>query len=148
MPQFLNLIVTLPLFTAGRISSTVKANEARQQQAVAQYLQVIQRAFREVEDALVIHRKAREVRVEQERRVAANRQALFLATLRHERGLATYLDVLDQERQLFQAELSWPRPPAISSRPWSRCTRRWAVDGDCALERWHDRLARTVLPAR
>ena len=70
MPQFLNLIVTLPLFTAGRISSTVKANEARQQQAVAQYLQVIQRSFREVEDALVIHRRAREVRVEQERRVA------------------------------------------------------------------------------
>jgi hypothetical protein len=60
----------------------------------------------------------------------------------------TYLDVLDQERLLFQVELSWPRPPAISSRPWSKCTRRWAVDGDCALERWHDRLARTVLPAR
>ena len=97
--------LTVPLFTAGRISNTVRANEARQQQALAQYLQTIERAFREVDDALVFHRKVREIRAEQERRVAATRQALFLANLRYERGLATYLDVLDQERQLFRAEL-------------------------------------------
>ena len=97
--------MTVPIFTAGRISNTVRANEARQQQAVAQYRQTIERAFREVDDALVFHQKVREIRAEQERRVAATRQALYLATLRYERGLATYLDVLDQERQLFRAEL-------------------------------------------
>jgi outer membrane protein, multidrug efflux system len=93
------------MFTAGSISNTVRANEARQQQAVAQYRQTIERAFREVDDALVFHQKVREIRAEQERRVAATRQVLYLATLRYERGLATYLDVLDQERQLFRAEL-------------------------------------------
>src|SRR5262249_12695936 len=92
--------------TAGRIQNSVKATEARQQQAATQYLQAIQQAFREVEDALVFRRKVREIRTERERRVAAaTRQALSLATLRYERGLATQLDVLDAQRQLFSAEL-------------------------------------------
>jgi len=97
--------MTVPLFTAGRISNTVKGFEARQQQAATQYLQTIQQAFREVEDALVFHRKVREVRTERERRVGATRRALSLVTLRYERGLATQLEVLDAQRQLFSAEL-------------------------------------------
>jgi len=97
--------MTVPLFTAGRTSNTVKGFEARQQQAATQYLQTIQQAFREVEDALVFHRKVREIRTERERRVAATRRALSLATLRYERGLSTQLDVLDAQRQLFIAEL-------------------------------------------
>ena len=97
--------MTVPLFTAGRTSNTVKGFEARQQQAATQYLQTIQQAFREVEDALVFHRKVREIRTERERRVAATRRALSLATLRYERGLSTQIDVLDAQRQLFSAEL-------------------------------------------
>ena len=97
--------MTVPIFTAGRISNTVRAREAQQQQAVAQYLQTIQQAFREVEDALIFHRKAREIRTDRARREASLRQALLLANLRYERGLSTYLDVLDAQRQLFQAEL-------------------------------------------
>jgi multidrug efflux system outer membrane protein len=97
--------MTVPIFTAGRISNTVRASEARQQQALAQYRRTLEQAFREVDDALVFHQKVRVVRAEQERRVAATRQALYLATLRYDRGLSTYLDVLDQERQLFRAEL-------------------------------------------
>src|SRR5213596_1528190 len=53
--------MTVPLFTAGRINHTVKGFEALHQQAATEYLQTIQQAFREVEDALVSHRKVREV---------------------------------------------------------------------------------------
>jgi multidrug efflux system outer membrane protein len=97
--------MTVPIFTAGRISNTVKAREAQEQQAVAQYLQTIQQAFREVDDALISHRQLRGIREDRERRVTALGQAVVLANLRYERGLATYLDVLDAQRQLFQAEL-------------------------------------------
>jgi outer membrane protein, multidrug efflux system len=97
--------MTLPLFTAGRIESNVKAQEAREQQALVQYQHAIQQAFRDVEDALVFHRKVREIRVARARRVGELERALFLANLRYTRGLATYLDVLDAERQLFSAEL-------------------------------------------
>jgi multidrug efflux system outer membrane protein len=51
------------------------------------------------------HRTAREIRTDRARREASLRQALLLANLRYERGLSTYLDVLDAQRQLFQAEL-------------------------------------------
>jgi multidrug efflux system outer membrane protein len=97
--------MTVPLFTAGRTRNTVKGFEARQQQAATRYLQTIQQAFREVEDALVFHRKVREVRTERERRVVANRRALSLVTLRYERGLSSQLEVLDIQRELFSAEL-------------------------------------------
>jgi outer membrane protein, multidrug efflux system len=97
--------MTVPLFTAGRTRNMVKGFEARQQQAATRYLQTIQQAFRKVEDALVFHRKVREVRTERERRVAANRRALSLVTLRYERGLSTQLEVLDIQRELFSAEL-------------------------------------------
>jgi multidrug efflux system outer membrane protein len=98
--------VTLPIFNAGRNRARLDGAEARRTEALAQYEQAVQQAFREVEDALVAHRKAREVRLEQEALVAASSRTLELARLRYVNGLATYLDVLDAQRQLFDAELT------------------------------------------
>jgi multidrug efflux system outer membrane protein len=98
--------VTLPIFNAGRNRARLDAARAREAQAVALYELAVQQAFREVEDALVAHRKAREVRLEQEALVAASRRALELAELRYRNGLSPYLDVLDAQRQLFGAELN------------------------------------------
>jgi multidrug efflux system outer membrane protein len=98
--------VTLPIFNAGRNRARLDATEARRTEALAQYERAIQQAFREVEDALVAHRKAREVRLQQEALVTASSRALELARLRYVNGLATYLDVLDAQRQLFDAELA------------------------------------------
>jgi outer membrane protein, multidrug efflux system len=72
---------------------------------VVRYQQVIQQAFREVDDALVFHRKVQNIRGERERRVAAARRTVALATLRYENGLSGYLDLLDAQRQLFSAEV-------------------------------------------
>src|SRR5438046_6568344 len=99
--------MSVPLFTAGRTRNTVKGFEARQQQAAAPYPATIQQAFREVEDALVSHRKVRDIRAERERRVTANRRALSMVTLRYDRGLSTQLEVLDIQRELFSAELEF-----------------------------------------
>ncbi len=96
--------VTLPLFTAGRLRSNLEATEARQAEALSQYRQTIQEAFREVEDALVFHAKVREIRLQREQRVQAERQALTLAELRYTNGVSSYLDVLDAQRQLYVAE--------------------------------------------
>ncbi len=96
--------LTMPIFHAGRLTANLHATEARKQQALIQYRQSIQQAFREVEDALVFHRKAREIRIAREQRVRAARGALALANLRYGNGVSSYLDVLDAERQLFSAE--------------------------------------------
>ena len=97
--------ITFPIFHAGQLLGNLHAAEARQQQALIQYQQTIQQAFREVEDALVFRAKASEIRTQQAVRVQAAQRAVDIANLRYTNGLGTYLDVLDAQRQLFTAEI-------------------------------------------
>jgi multidrug efflux system outer membrane protein len=98
--------ITLPIFNAGRIGAGVDSAEARAQAALVRYQQTIQQAFREVSDGLVEHRKRREFRVQQEALVDSLRDAARLADIRYRGGVTSYLEVLDTERQLFEAELA------------------------------------------
>jgi NodT family efflux transporter outer membrane factor (OMF) lipoprotein len=98
-----------PIFYAGRIRSINEAEAARLLQTLAQYEQVIQTAFREVSDALVGYRKSREQRIQQELLVAALADSVNLANTRFLGGLDSFLQVLDAERQLFDAELELAR---------------------------------------
>ncbi|HSF04805.1 MAG TPA: efflux transporter outer membrane subunit [Methylomirabilota bacterium] len=97
--------VSLPIFNTGRIGAGVDSAEARAQQALIRYQQTVQQAFREVSDALVEHRKRQEFRVQQEALVISLRDAARLANIRYRGGVTSYLEVLDTERQLFDAEL-------------------------------------------
>ena len=98
--------ITLPIFSWGRIKAGVKSAEARAQEGLVRYQQTIQQAFREVSDALVEHRKRGEFRVQQELLVTSLRDAARLANIRYRGGVTSYLEVLDTERQLFDAELA------------------------------------------
>jgi multidrug efflux system outer membrane protein len=97
--------VSLPIFNTGRIGAGVDSAEARAQEALVRYQQTVQQAFREVSDALVEHRKRREFRIQQESLVGSLRDAARLAGIRYRGGVTSYLEVLDTERQLFDAEL-------------------------------------------
>jgi len=97
--------VTLPIFTAGSISGQVKQAEALQQQALFTYQKAIQVAFQEVSDALVSLQKTREQLVVQGREVDALSTYSRLARLRYEGGYTSYIEVLDAERSLFNAQL-------------------------------------------
>jgi outer membrane protein, multidrug efflux system len=99
--------VTVPIFTAGSISGQVKQAEAQQQQALLQYQQSIQVAFQEVADSLIALQKTREQLVVQGRQVEALRTYSRLARLRYEGGYTSYIEVLDAERSLFDAQLSY-----------------------------------------
>ncbi len=66
-------------------------------------------AFRDVSDALVEYAKRRESRVQQEALTIAARDAVRLANIRYTGGVTTYLEVLDSDRQLFDAELGLVR---------------------------------------
>jgi multidrug efflux system outer membrane protein len=96
--------ITLPIFNAGRLQANVDYNEALALEAALRYQQTLQQAFREVSDALVDVRKRREFREQQQLLVNALDDAAQVATLRYEGGVASYLEVLDTERQLFDAE--------------------------------------------
>lgn len=101
--------VTQPLFNAGRIRNNVEFVEARQREALIAYERTIYQSFRDVEDALVAHRKSREALAEQSIAVRASREALEVAESRYRSGLTTYLDVLDAQRTLLAAEVDESR---------------------------------------
>ena len=98
--------IVQPIFTAGRLKSNVRFEQAQQELAIAQYEQTIQTAFREVSDALIERRKVKEVRARQEQLVATLRDRSRLAYIRYEGGVDTLLNALDADRELFDAELN------------------------------------------
>ena len=104
--------VTGPIFTGGQISGTVAQAEAQERQLLSGYQRIIQNAFREVDDALVDHTKSRERLAALGRQVDALRDYARLARLRYDNGYTSYLEVLDAERSLFNAELNYTQTQA------------------------------------
>ena len=62
-------------------------------------------ALQEVDDALIEHVNSKKAVVVLNARVKALEMALHLATLQYENGLVDYLNVLEAERLLFNAQL-------------------------------------------
>jgi outer membrane protein, multidrug efflux system len=96
--------LTQPIFRAGSIDAVVAAADARQKQALAQYTQAVQSAFRDIHDALNNVESARELTVIVGKRIEALRNTLRLADLRYKNGYSSYLEVLSAQRDLAQAE--------------------------------------------
>jgi multidrug efflux system outer membrane protein len=94
-----------PIFAGGRIRSGVMFSEARQQETVLIYQQTIQQAFRGVSDALVEYRKDREFREQQEQLASSAEDAARLSETRYRGGATSYLEVLTNETNYFDAEL-------------------------------------------
>ena len=94
-----------PIFTGGRIKSGVKFAEAQRERALIQYERTIQTAFTEVSDALISHQRVRERREKQVALVATLEDRVRLAYVRYRGGVDTQLNALDEDRDLFQAQL-------------------------------------------
>jgi outer membrane protein, multidrug efflux system len=99
--------VSVPVFNSGAIAGAVKTAEAVRDESLFRYQQVIQQAFREVEDGLIDQIKIRQQLDAQRQQVDALRNYARLARLRYENGYTSYLEVLDAERSLFAGELSF-----------------------------------------
>ena len=94
-----------PIFTGGAIAGQVKSAEAVQQQALVTYQQAIQTAFREVDDSLIDQKRTREQLDALAQQVGSLRQYANLAWVRYENGYTSYLEVLDAQTRLYNAEL-------------------------------------------
>lgn len=96
--------IALPLFNAGRLKGNLNLAEARRDRAVAEYERAVQSAFRDVADALVRRRQLQlQIDTTQEL-LDAQRERARLAQLRFDNGRSAYLEVLDSQRDLFEAE--------------------------------------------
>lgn len=94
----------LPLFDAGRNRANLSLAQARNNIAVVDYERTIQVAFREVADALAA-RATLEEEIEAQRAVQdAQAERLRLADLRFQNGIASSIDLLDAQRELYTAQ--------------------------------------------
>ena len=102
-----------PIFTGGAVTGNYKAAQAVQQQTLFQYQKAIQTAFREVDDALADQKRTREQLAAQKQQVDTLRDYARIARLRYDEGYTSYIEVLDAERSLFNAELSYTETQGV-----------------------------------
>ena len=93
-----------PLLGLKSIDAQVALAKANNDRAAVEYLQTVQNAFREVHDALVANRSARDVLAAETDRRNDLAIALDMANLRYNAGRTSYLEVLDAQRTLLAAE--------------------------------------------
>ncbi|MDR8100477.1 efflux transporter outer membrane subunit [Burkholderia cenocepacia] len=110
--------VTLPLLDGGRNRSNLALAHAQRDEALAQYEKTMQRAFRDVSDALAArYWLADQVAIERAT-LASQAERARLAKLRYDSGATRFLEVLDAQRDLMNAEQQWvmTRRALLSSR--------------------------------
>ncbi len=102
-----------PIFTGGSLLGQFWASEAVQQQTLFNYQSTVQTAFREVNDALIDQKRTREQLEAQKRQVDSLKEYARIAWLRFDNGYTSYIEVLDAERSLFSAELTYAQTQGL-----------------------------------
>jgi multidrug efflux system outer membrane protein len=98
--------ITLPIFDGGSNLANQKVAEVDRDIAVAQYEKAIQTAFREVADALAQRGTIDDQLAAQQSLTDATAESRRLSQARYEKGVDSYLTVLDSQRSLYGAQQS------------------------------------------
>jgi len=96
--------LTQPIFRAGALDALMAAANARQQEAVAQYTQTVQNAFKDAHDALTNVAAGRVLADNAQARLQLANESLRLAQVRFKTGTIGSLDLLSAQRDQAQAE--------------------------------------------
>lgn len=96
--------ISVPIFQGGRNQANLKAAEARYDENVATYRGAVLNAFREVEDSLSDLSTLATQGEAVHRALVSARDTAALADERYQRGLSSYLEVVDARRAALQAE--------------------------------------------
>ena len=96
--------VTWRIFDAGKIRANIRVQNARQEQELANYEETALRAFEDVEDSLVTYAKEQTRRQSLTEAVASSQKSLDLAQRLYANGLTDFVNVLDAERSLYEAQ--------------------------------------------
>lgn len=94
-----------PIFDAGKRRSQVEEELAATEEALSDYEQTVLEALREVEDALAGVQFFRDENTARSMQVQAAESASQLSRARYDGGITDYLEVLDSDRSLFDAQL-------------------------------------------
>jgi len=95
--------IVMPIFDA-RTWSAHRAAKVQREIAVTRYEKAIQSAFREVADALAVRGTVDQQVAAQQSLVNAATETYRLAASRYDKGIDSYLTVLDAQRSMFAAQ--------------------------------------------
>jgi len=104
--------VRWPVFAGGRIRSSIKAADARQEQSLAEYERSVLLALEEVENTLVAYLREWDRRRAVTAAVDADRRAAALSDDLYKKGLASFLEVLESQQNLYAAQAELARSDA------------------------------------
>ena len=93
-----------PIFDAGRIRANIQVQNAREEQRLTQYEQVVLTSLEDVENALVAYSREQTRGSRLAEAVEANQRAVELANELYVRGLGDFLNVLESQRSLFASQ--------------------------------------------
>jgi NodT family efflux transporter outer membrane factor (OMF) lipoprotein len=97
--------ISLPIFEGGRLRATLALRRVEQQEAALNYQQTVLQAWHDVDNALTAYAAEQKRRDSLEAAVVQNRRAVDLSRQRYTQGVEDFLNVLDAERSLLQAQL-------------------------------------------
>jgi outer membrane protein TolC len=93
-----------PIFTGGKLTGNLENVTARQKELAAQYQKTVLTAFQEVEDALAALKSSNDRAVLARATVTESQNAYDIAKARFDAGAVDYLNLLDTQRSLYQAQ--------------------------------------------
>lgn len=93
-----------PIFTGGRLKNQYRASLAQRDQAKIAFEKAVTQAFGEVSTSLSAHHLLAGAYREELNSVDAYRESVRLSKIRYDSGLASYLDIIDAELQLYPTE--------------------------------------------
>ena len=94
----------MPIFNWGKLQANISSKEAQKEVALLDYQATVLNAFQEVEDSLVAYAQEQARLAALAKSVEASKLAVELANERYLKGLVDFLDVLETQRALFQAQ--------------------------------------------
>ncbi|HLX23493.1 MAG TPA: efflux transporter outer membrane subunit [Usitatibacter sp.] len=98
--------LTGPILDGGRYRARTEQAEAQAREAQGAYESAVRNAFRDVVDAISNVKLASDTEVDLRDLVDQSQKALHLAEVRYEHGYSAYLEVLDAQRTLNDAQLT------------------------------------------
>ncbi len=96
-----------PLFQFGKNKRRVEQQRYLAEASRINYEYTVIQAFKDVEDALISIETLKEELMAQERRMLAAENAEMLSGERYDKGVTSYLEVLESQRQSFNAQLEY-----------------------------------------
>jgi multidrug efflux system outer membrane protein len=94
-----------PIFNGAANAHRYRAQEANWRALVADYRRAVLVALAETSNAIIAIDRLREIRAQLELSVKARIESVELAKVRYANGVASYLDVVQAEQNLFPAEI-------------------------------------------